>query len=105
MDNRQDRFDDRQDLQRDRWDDRQDFREDVYDDHHGWHGHHGFYDDAWKYALGATLTVATFRALTCATQTFVVNGVTFYNCGPTWYNRAYAGGSVTYVVVNAPAGY
>jgi hypothetical protein len=35
----------------------------------------------------------------------VVNGVTYYSCGPTWYKRGYSGGSVTYIVVNAPAGY
>jgi len=35
----------------------------------------------------------------------VVNGVSYYNCGPTWYSRAYAGGNTTYVVVNAPSGY
>jgi hypothetical protein len=113
QDNRSDNQGDRQDNRNDRWDDRsdrmddrQDFRQEAYDDHHGWgHGHHEFYDDAWKYAVGASLTAATFRALTCASRTVVVNGVSYYNCGPTWYNRAYSGGSTTYVVVNAPAGY
>jgi hypothetical protein len=32
----------------------------------------------------------------------VVNGVTYQNCGGTWYQPQYAGTSVQYVVVNAP---
>jgi hypothetical protein len=103
---RSDRLDNRQDDRSDRLDDRQDFRQDAYGDHREWHqDRHEFYDDRWKYAVGATVTAATFRALTCASRTVVVNGVSYYNCGPTWYNRAYSGGSVTYVVVNTPPGY
>jgi hypothetical protein len=110
---RGDRVDDRQGDRGDRWDDRsdrmddrQDFRQDAYRDHSEWHhDRHEFYEDRWKYAVGASLTAATFRSLTCASRTVVVNGVSYYNCGPTWYNRAYSGGSVTYVVVNTPAGY
>ena len=73
--------------------------------HDEWHGYDEYYDDAWKFAVGASLTYAAFSALTCNTTTVIVSGVTYYQCGPTWYNRAYAGGSVTYVVVNAPPGY
>ena len=32
----------------------------------------------------------------------VVNGVTYYQCGSTWYQPAYQGSQVTYVVVNPP---
>jgi hypothetical protein len=98
-DNRNDRYDDRRDDRNDRYDDRKEFRDDRYDDRRE------FYDDRWRYAVGASLTVASFRALTCASRTVVVNGISYYGCGPTWYNRAYSGGAVTYVVVTAPPGY
>jgi len=32
----------------------------------------------------------------------IVNGITFQQCGGTWYQPQFAGTSVTYVVVNAP---
>jgi hypothetical protein len=103
---RDERSGDRQDNRQDMLEDRQDFRQEVYNDHEEWHSdNHEYYDDAWRYAVGATLTAATFSALTCASRTVVIDGATFYNCGPTWYNRAYSGGSVTYVVVTAPPGY
>jgi hypothetical protein len=28
--------------------------------------------------------------------------LTYYQCGSTWYQPSYSGGSVTYVVVNSP---
>jgi cysteinyl-tRNA synthetase len=49
--------------------------------------------------------MATFSALSCQTTTVVVGAVSYYQCGPTWYNRRYMGGSTTYVVVNTPPGY
>ncbi len=91
-DHRQDRYDDRRDFQRDRYDDRRDFREDVYRDRR-------------RMRVGAVLTTSTFRALSCRTEVIIVGNVTYYRCGSGWYSRAYHGGSVTYVVVTAPAGY
>jgi hypothetical protein len=38
-------------------------------------------------------------------KVIVVNGVSYYQCGSTWYQQAYSGSGVTYVVVKAPAGY
>ena len=35
----------------------------------------------------------------------VAGGVTYYQCGSTWYNQAYSGDSVTYVTVAPPPGY
>jgi len=32
----------------------------------------------------------------------VVNGMSYYQCGSTWYQPRYAGSQVTYVVVNPP---
>jgi hypothetical protein len=101
QDNRQDRWDDRDDNM----DDRREFRQDAYDEHHDHYSYNEWYEDRWKYAVGASLTMAVFSSLTCTTTIVVVSGMTYYNCGPTWYNRAYSGGSVTYVVVGTPAGY
>jgi len=107
---RQDKQGDRQDDRGDRQEDRQDHaddaredRQDFYDENR--YGAGEFYDDRWKFAVGATVTAATFAALTCAAQSVYVDGVTYYNCGPTWYNRTYAGGGTSYVVVDAPPGY
>jgi hypothetical protein len=109
QDNRNDRFDDRQDNRNDRFDDRTDQRDDVrheYQEHYeNHHGYSEFYEDRWKYAVGASLTAATFRSLTCTPTTVIVGGVSYYQCGPTWYQRAYSGTSMTYVVINAPSGY
>ncbi|MGA7877787.1 MAG: hypothetical protein WCA08_19160 [Desulfoferrobacter sp.] len=33
------------------------------------------------------------------------HAVSYYRCGSGWYNQAYSGSGVTYVVVNPPAGY
>jgi hypothetical protein len=49
-----------------------------------------------------SLTRSAFHTLNCATTKTVVNGVTYYGCGGTWYNRRYSGGQVTYIVVNPP---
>jgi hypothetical protein len=32
----------------------------------------------------------------------VVNGITYQQCGSTWYQPQFAGTSTTYVVVNPP---
>jgi hypothetical protein len=34
-----------------------------------------------------------------------VAGVTYYRCGPNWYQKAYANGEVAFVVVAPPPGY
>lgn len=89
---KQDARDDRRDHKADVRDDRRDYRDDVRDDRRRWR-------------VGSVLTVSVFKALTCNTETIVVGNVTYYRCGTTWYSRAHQGGSVTYVVVAAPAGY
>jgi hypothetical protein len=42
------------------------------------------------------------RSLPPSCSAVVVNGVTYQNCGSSWYQPQYAGTSVQYVVVNAP---
>ena len=99
QDNRGDRQDDIQDARKERREDWQDYGDDVRDDRRDW------YNDRYRYRVGASITYATFRSLSCTTTTVHVNGVTYYRCDNDWYSRAYSGGNVTYIVVKAPAGY
>ena len=46
-----------------------------------------------------------YNTLPCTATTVVAGGVTYYQCGSTWYNQAYSGDSVTYVTVAPPPGY
>ena len=75
-----------------------------YDEHH----------DDWAIfvtglALGSALTSASFNSMQsstgCALSEVVVNGLHYYKCGSTWYNRVIDGTNVNYVIVAAPAGY
>jgi hypothetical protein len=101
-DQRQDRFDQRQDNRNDRYDDRRHSTAEYRGERSEMHE---FYEDRWRYRVGASISAASFRSLQCASSSVVVNGVTYYNCGSSWYQRGYGGGSVTYIVVNAPAGH
>jgi hypothetical protein len=35
----------------------------------------------------------------------VANGVTYYQCGSTWYQRGYQSGTVVYIVGAPPPGF
>ena len=48
---------------------------------------------------------AGYTSLPCTPSVIAANGVTYYQCGSTWYNQAYAGDGVTYVTVAPPPGY
>jgi hypothetical protein len=74
-------------------------RRDYYD---GW-------DDRWHPVAAAAAVTATaaivgsmVRTLPPSCSTVVVNGVSYSQCGSTWYQPQYAGTSVQYVVVNPP---
>jgi len=49
--------------------------------------------------------VTYVTALPCAGTEIIVNGVGYYQCGTTWYNRGYQSGSVVYMVSGPPPGY
>ncbi len=67
---------------------------------------HEYWEDRGRRRrIGAALTVASYRALSCRPTTVIVDGVAFYSCGGGWYTRRVYSGTVTYVVVTAPAGY
>ena len=42
------------------------------------------------------------RSLPPSCSAMVVNGITYQQCGGTWYQPQYMGTQVSYVVVNAP---
>jgi hypothetical protein len=66
---------------------------------------HEYWEDRRRWRIGATLTAANYRALACQPTTVIVNGVAYYSCDDGWYTRRVYSGTVTYVVVTAPAGY
>ncbi|MFO7496108.1 MAG: hypothetical protein R6X05_10815 [Desulfobacterales bacterium] len=114
----QDREDwqDQQDKNRE---DRQDFYEDEY--------HGGDWDDHWHddgdvaaaFVVGAAVGVTAgavaaasqptyvshVTTLPCAGTAVVANGVTYYQCGATWYSRGYQGSSIVYMVTGPPPGF
>lgn len=92
---------DRQEAIKDRQEDRQDFIDDQRDEY--WDDYNRYYGYRGGVYVGTTTTYIT--TLPCTTTAVVVNGVTYYNCSSTWYQRGYSGSSVTYVVVKAPPGY
>jgi hypothetical protein len=57
-------------------------------------------------AAAATVTAAVVGSIVYSLppscSAVVVNGLTYQQCGGTWYQPQYAGTQVTYVVVNAP---
>ena len=99
MDNRSDNMDNRMDNRDDRYQDRREYRDDYYDDRREW------VEDRQRLRVGAYLTASAFGAMSCSPTIVVVGGIQYSQCGGGWYQRAYRGGSVTYIVVNAPAGY
>ena len=43
--------------------------------------------------------------LPCSASVMMINGVTYYSCGTTYYTPVYSGGSVVYVPTAPPPGY
>jgi hypothetical protein len=65
-----------------------------YDDHHQWH----------PVAAVATAAVigSVIYSLPPNCSTVYVNGITYTQCGSSWYQPRYYGNSVQYVVITAP---
>ncbi len=127
QDNRNDRLNDRQDNRtenREDWqdhmddarEDRQDYHDDRWDD---WDDHwHRDYDNGAAFVAGAVVGGATVAAasaaasttnylttLPCAATVVTVNGVTYYQCGTTWYGRGYQSDTIVYLIIDPPPGY
>jgi hypothetical protein len=89
----------------------QENRQNWADDYHGGCCYHGYgYSSGGAFAagaltglaLGTVITAAQFNASAAAKTPVVVNNVTYYQVGSTWYQPQYQGGQPTYVVVNPP---
>jgi hypothetical protein len=52
--------------------------------------------------MGTAITASAFAAMSCPMTPVVMGGYTYYQCGSTWYQPAYQGSQVTFVVVNPP---
>lgn len=81
-----------------------------YDDYD--HRHHDHWDDwdddwhPWATAAAVTMTAAVIGSIVASIppdcSTVIVNGISYSQCGNTWYQPQYYGSSVQYVVVNPP---
>jgi hypothetical protein len=75
---------------------------------HDWHGGWDSHPVATAAAVTAAATVTAAAigsivyALPRSCSAVVAGGITYQNCGGTWYQPQYAGTQVTYVVVNPP---
>jgi len=101
----------------DRADSRQDTLQEWGDDYH--HGddydHDHWDDDDWGDALvagaiiGGTAAIvgaaigSTYSTLPCTPTVSMFGGLTYYQCGQTYYQQTYIDNSVTYVVSEPPA--
>ena len=95
-DNRQDRRSNRRDNRREVRDNRHDNRKDFRNERREWH------EDRWRRHRARHITRSAFRSLSCRTTVIVADGITYYSCGGTYYERVYQGGTVVYVIVSAP---
>jgi predicted phage gp36 major capsid-like protein len=97
----------------------QENRQNAYDEQ--WDSYHrpyyggaaaaGAVGAAAGYAAGRTTRYAApapaapVSSLPCTPTVVPVGGANYYRCGSSWYNEAYTGSGVAYVVVAPPAGY
>lgn len=77
-----------------------------YNDNHGsWYNDHPVATAAavTTAVVGTAAVIGSIvRSLPPSCSAMNVNGVTYQQCGSTWYQPQYAGTTVQYVVVNAP---
>jgi len=111
---------DRQDYGKEKQSSRQEYgdqargeRQEYAEGYHNneWYGGHRHYEN-WEsggafvagLVVGATLSAAAFSSAypSGGCVTTYVGNVSYYQCGTTWYQKAYRGGNVTYIVVNPP---
>ncbi len=73
------------------------------------HRHGGYYDRRYNPVATAAAVTATaivvgsiVNSLPSNCTTVVSSNISYRQCGSTWYEPRYSGGSTTYVVVNSP---
>ncbi|MGI9327049.1 MAG: hypothetical protein ACR2PZ_17660 [Pseudomonadales bacterium] len=86
-----------------RRDNRRDNRREVHHDVRK--ERHEFREDRVRRHRARHLTYAAFRSLSCRSTVIIANGVSYYSCGGSYYERVYQGGTVVYVIVAPPPGY
>ena len=59
-------------------------------------------DDTTVTNVTNVTNVTALASLPCEAQITVANGVNYYQCGSTWYTRAYQGDAVVYVPSGPP---
>jgi hypothetical protein len=96
--NREDWQDYGNEHQQDRQDYINNYDDYYHDDHHGYYGA-GVVAGAM---IGSALTAAQFNTVSSSCSSLTINGLTYYRCGSTWYQPAYKGDQVTFIVVTAP---
>jgi len=80
--------------------------------HGGYHGGGYYHDHDDGIGVGGAIAIGvagmavgsmiTAAALPPSCSTVSVNGVTYQQCGSTWYQPQYSGSQVNYIVVNPP---
>lgn len=83
--------------------------DDHYDHHHDHHSDWDDWDDHWhpvRTAATVAVTAAVIGSIVNTVppscSTVIVNGISYSQCGSTWYQPQYSGSTVQYVVVNPP---
>jgi hypothetical protein len=78
------------------------------DNHYGYRNGWDYHPIAAGVAIGATAAVtaavvgSVVYSVPPSCSTVIVNGISYSQCGSTWYAPRYSGTTVEYVVVNAP---
>lgn len=108
--NREDWQNHMNDARNDRQNNQNQAREDWQDFYEEGGGGSYYYGGYYGYPhTTVVITSLQFSSMQSETQCTLsevsVNGVRYYKCGPTWYNRVIDGTNVNYVVVSAPPGY
>jgi hypothetical protein len=80
--------------------------------HGGYHGGGYYHDHDDGIGVGGAIAIGvagmavgsmiTAAALPPSCSTVSVNGITYQQCGSTWYQPQYSGSQVNYIVVNPP---
>jgi hypothetical protein len=52
--------------------------------------------------VAGTAAAAYSASLPCSASPYAWNGVSYYQCGSSWYTRSYVNGNVAYVVTGPP---
>ena len=68
------------------------------------HRRRGYHPIATGVAIGVTAAIigSVIYTLPTGCTTIITNGISYRQCGSTWYQPQYSGNNVSYIVVNTP---